>query len=797
MFFSTSEAEQTIQLLRQHQTVEGQRLHVPKTLRQAIRTGGLTDLIFYQRNILPEHLLLVDRKSDSDHIRGVADLLEQRLNEANAPTIRFEYRNDPRVARRWNPYIGRHEEAVSLKELAARYGQMRVIVLSDGASLVNDLTGRIRPWLHDFESWPRRALMTPEPVGNGHSLQRALLDSGFCVASADSEGRQAVAEWFRATEGADAAGRDDVRSVAKFASYPDMLKHDPTRWLESVAPDRRTLNTLYGELRRYLGAEGLEWCAACAAFPKLHPELTLHLGATLTASDVEGRLGSESDLLRLATLPWFREGFMPDWLRLLLLGRVDKGRQALIRTALTDVLLTAREERASGLVLNISDRSSRLASRVLEKLSESDSGSPLREEIFMSFLRGRALPTLAIEAPPSLVEKVRRRLNTPDTLAWVLGFLVTGLLWLLDPWPYVVLAAELVVRLFTYVSSFALDYLAIAAVAALLVGGSVFRPNRVKQWTAAGLGFVWLLIGISLGWIGAGAVDAADQWEPMLGIIAALTGVAAWIGYQRRGQADPFERPFYWLWLNVLVLSVAVVYFDDLNIRWFGLEEKSTGLVFGVLCAWLSWLLIVVVPWTRRSIAAQALYFLGLAVATIVATIVLFDELDWKMIGREAGANGAMVSASATALAAIAIIVVRRHRMEPIERALYWLGASTALWLLPLSITITYRFSEPGIGIALVGTVPALSFALKYVEPKESTAAAVYWLWGSICLTVGVGTATQTLNAAALSVAVCLVSSMRLISSGGGWADLGTGAKIHYLLGWGIGAFIVLIWMLK
>src|SRR5262249_43580235 len=132
LFFTGAGVEQSFQLLRQHRTIEGHTLDVSHTLRSIVRSAGLTRFVFHGRRVLPEHLLLVDRSSEEDHVRGAADLLERRLHEANTPVTRYEFRQDPRTLQRWNYFTSATEEHVTLKELAARYGDYRLIVLSEG-----------------------------------------------------------------------------------------------------------------------------------------------------------------------------------------------------------------------------------------------------------------------------------------------------------------------------------------------------------------------------------------------------------------------------------------------------------------------------------------------------------------------------------------------------------------------------------------------------------------------------------------------------------------------------------------
>jgi WD40 repeat protein len=126
-------------------------------------------------------------------------------------------------------------------------------------------------------------------------------------------------------------------------------------------------------------------------------------------------------LLRLARLPWFRLGLLPDWLRLPLVLSLEPEQQSAVRQALTQLLLGAVEaseleggELGTAQLTVASDQGRslpRLLPPLLERLRRrSGATSPLRDQLFLRFLQNR--PLLAADAPESL-----RRLmpQTPPT----------------------------------------------------------------------------------------------------------------------------------------------------------------------------------------------------------------------------------------------------------------------------------------------------------------------------------------------------------------------------------------------
>jgi hypothetical protein len=83
-------------------------------------------------------------------------------------------------------------------------------------------------------------------------------------------------------------------------------------------------------LKRWLGPRGFLWHAACAIYPQLRYDLTIHIGRVLRSGpDPEAPLlfrdtpEDRVTLNRITALPWFRAGRMPEWLRLDVLSTLD------------------------------------------------------------------------------------------------------------------------------------------------------------------------------------------------------------------------------------------------------------------------------------------------------------------------------------------------------------------------------------------------------------------------------------------------------------------------------------------
>ena len=119
---------------------------------------------------------------------------------------------------------------------------------------------------------------------------------------------------------------------------PALLRGGSDRWLQRTPPAPALLQQLLAQLRAYLGADGFSWLAACAVFPDLHWTITAYLGQRLR-NGAGQPLVTGCPLLRLARLPWFRHGLLPDWLRLPLVLSLDPAQQSAVREALGQLLL--------------------------------------------------------------------------------------------------------------------------------------------------------------------------------------------------------------------------------------------------------------------------------------------------------------------------------------------------------------------------------------------------------------------------------------------------------------------------
>ena len=187
---------------------------------------------------------------------------------------------------------------------------------------------------------------------------------------------------------------------------PRLVRQHYLSWLQPIPPEPALRERLLASLRDYLGERTFHWLAACAVFPGIYPALTLFLGERLRdRDDATTPLGDETGMLKLARLPWFRHGTMPDWLRVALIQGMTNPQVKAVRTRLTEFLLRPRQDSGSGPKLKIAAPHDKMGERLralFVKIRREPQSGALREQIFLTFMIGRWLTPLTVTAPRAL-----------------------------------------------------------------------------------------------------------------------------------------------------------------------------------------------------------------------------------------------------------------------------------------------------------------------------------------------------------------------------------------------------------
>ena len=307
--FVSSEFFEAARIAQRRQRAPGLRVSIERSVSATVEAAGMPTIRFERASRPPEYLVLIERRGPGDHQALLFDALVQRLGQEGIFIERFFYERDPRVCR------SERHGAMTLSDLEHRFRDHRLVMLGAGDGLLDDDAAVLAPWTAAFAEWAERAILTPNAVAAWGAREEALAEL-FAVLPAGAAGLRAIVEGF------------------ELEAEPDMRW-----WRESHGTDRRVPRdpgAHLPELRAALGEEVWRWLCACAVYPDLHWALTLYLGALPELG--AGKAVVEDRLLRLASLPWFRDGFMPPELRARLLDGLSARTERAVREAILAVL---------------------------------------------------------------------------------------------------------------------------------------------------------------------------------------------------------------------------------------------------------------------------------------------------------------------------------------------------------------------------------------------------------------------------------------------------------------------------
>ncbi|MEP7342190.1 MAG: SUMF1/EgtB/PvdO family nonheme iron enzyme [Acidobacteriota bacterium] len=401
--------------LRRPRPMQMRELNVPATVRETIRQGGMFTPAYGARRSSPEYLLLIDRASAHDEQANVADELRMRLAENGVFVEPYYFQSDARSCRS----ATKDEAAVSLRQLAGRYPDHRLLVFSDGAGFFDPFTGHPQRWLEQFAPWEQRVLLTPEAPAQWGDRERELARREFVLLPASASGIEELGEWLN-------YGMTPSPEKPAAQPFPEAIEERPQRWLERQTPLPDEVEELSAQVHDYLGQEGWDWLAACAVYPEVTWELTLYHGYWLFGGDEQWREAWAERTLRLVRLPWFRYGTMPNWWREHLLASLDGEKETTVRRGIERLLRSALDHPGEAVTLEYAEPEDQSLwarvqawwqrQRLYWGVQTVEPDEPLRDYVFLQFLAGKRPNRLSISVP-----EVLRRLLFKDGQP-VLGF---------------------------------------------------------------------------------------------------------------------------------------------------------------------------------------------------------------------------------------------------------------------------------------------------------------------------------------------------------------------------------------
>jgi hypothetical protein len=321
-------------------------LDILRTVEATSRQGGLFTPRWRTKKREIEYLVLIQSLGQLDFEQARLQRMLQQLSTAGVPVASYYYVVDPRHLREFSSTGDGTFREVNLTTVMERHGDSRLAVFSTGHELFHPLTMRPLSWAKSLSVWPKRALLTPTPVEHWGVAEQLLRDElGFSLVSSRPRGLIDMATAFGAEE------QQKPESPSLQPPQSELMESTELRYVTDFAPSSSESANINAQLQMYLGQRGYEWLALCCLYPQLDLNLAIHLRYFLDSLDHQSAVEfaiDEDILARMASLVWFRHGFLPTWLRRGILDSLARQRRRAIRKSLSDLLSSAHVATASG-----------------------------------------------------------------------------------------------------------------------------------------------------------------------------------------------------------------------------------------------------------------------------------------------------------------------------------------------------------------------------------------------------------------------------------------------------------------
>jgi hypothetical protein len=356
LVFQPNDIRRLATTLRRRRPDESMELDAAATVDRTCREGGFFRPVYAKRTSEPEYVFLGERTNLKDQQTRLQDELIGRLRDHDVFVQRYYFHGDPAVC------VDSHGTIFALTELSAAHPGHELWLALEAERCLDPASGAPERWTDMLVNWPDRVLLS------GSTATRTL---DLRVAPPTREGLEALAS--------------NAARPNPFRYYPQTLVADPERFVTRAQPGTIDAERLKSELLLFLGPAGYLLLQASAVYPALAWNITLTLAQELVPSSTR-----EVTLYRLVSLPWFRHGTLPDWLRVELLSGLGEKEQE-VRAAIVRLLQradTVAPTAEKGEALDI----------VPGRPEPALSAEALDDHIYLAFASGR-LDKLSVEAP--------------------------------------------------------------------------------------------------------------------------------------------------------------------------------------------------------------------------------------------------------------------------------------------------------------------------------------------------------------------------------------------------------------
>ena len=426
--FTGPEMDQAVSNLAQPQSVSLRSIDEAATVSATANNFGLPTPIKERRPIHPQYLFLVQARHSADHVAELAETLVNALMERRIKVRSYRFADDPRYLVPWlQPPEGGDYRPLSLKQLADKRGDFRLVIVSDWQILFEPYRGeQSLPWVKQLASWQDRCIWLNPGFNNRESAEQAAKRISKLRIPLFPLSKSAIhdlARWL-------SHGAIDTRLPADIGAagddLPPVLSQTIQSWLDWTPPIGIQLKTLRQQLQSYLGADGLLLLQAIAVFPCLEWPWPQIIDSQLF--DPSPKIGllrrclnrirfkkppikdtnalrhqREQRLLKLGRLPWFRQAFMPDYLREFFFKQAKRKDQKKIIKAWQAIVLELNK--TDGVAIDLPVALPENAQwQIGEYLPQQPEDGLINDAIFANILLGNRLGILDFRLPQVLAD---------------------------------------------------------------------------------------------------------------------------------------------------------------------------------------------------------------------------------------------------------------------------------------------------------------------------------------------------------------------------------------------------------
>jgi TPR repeat protein len=310
------------------------RVFDPKrTAIASAESGGLLRPRFKEIALPTDFIVLIDRQSPRDHLATYNMEIVRTLRNAGLSIELFEFNGDPSLC-----HSGRTGAFLPLPAVVRHFPGSVILIFAAADQLMDQARHRQLPTVASLKEAWRAVLVTPESAGPESPLERALAQRlGIAILRSTPAGVGQLVRLLLQVEGGGAKRHSSLASEVNAAALVDFFADRPGRWMQSVPPRASERHELQKILSSALQPPTLRWLAASAVYPELRWPLTLSLKSASNDSG-RARRALDSELLAVSRLPWFRNGWMPDWIRNLLQHSLAETEKKRVRRMILDMI---------------------------------------------------------------------------------------------------------------------------------------------------------------------------------------------------------------------------------------------------------------------------------------------------------------------------------------------------------------------------------------------------------------------------------------------------------------------------